>query len=69
MKNTSVKKRIIAAVLSAITIVSNGAIATCSASAMARSYPHQNYRGQGINNVRVADTTPKAGSPVSFFWP
>ena len=68
MKN--IKKRIIATVLSVITIVSIGAIAMTSASALARSYPHQNYRGQGINNVRVVEnTTPKADSKVAFFWP
>lgn len=49
------KKKIIATVLSAITIISFGAIAMTSVSAVPRRIANENYRGQGTDNVRAVD--------------
>lgn len=68
-KTNNIKKRIIATVLSAITVLLIGALAVGSASALARSYPHEHYRGKAFNNVRVVDDTTAANGKVAFFWP
>lgn len=61
------KKRIIAIVISVVTVISISMFATISASAAELRYPHEHYRSKGFNNVRVI--TDSSDNEKYFNWP